>query len=220
MYARTDASEFITCMKNAGFEVYVYTSIMRQNAVPILSAVLPDHPELTINLFDRPYNKKDREGANYWDTIRDMGNIWSYLPDYGPHNTVILDDSAHKYRDFPQNLIEIEHLTEDQILSKTRGTLDTVGVYLTALSKAAPNDVRKYLKENRFGAEKDTRSDDGKSTSDSNDNDGRNCDSNAQEEKNDENKRLETANRHDDDDHAEKISALDSLLQGLHVRSD
>jgi len=90
-------------------ELAFYTSMRESNALP---AVLAITSGAHVEIYDRDYNKADKEeGVESWDTMRDLAKIWSTEGKvgygFGPHNTIMVDDSARKMRHAPRNLVQV-----------------------------------------------------------------------------------------------------------------
>jgi hypothetical protein len=92
--------------------------------------------ERKIYLFDRQYNKKDPSGSNSWDTMRDLPRVWQELEkwgvsdSFGPHNTIMLDDTWRKMRALPNNVMVVPEYEASTIM----GDEDTSSVLSAAQS--------------------------------------------------------------------------------------
>jgi NLI interacting factor-like phosphatase len=99
----------------------LYTSMRRQNAVPCLSYLFKYDSTVKkkIYIYDQPFNKKDYDGDKPWSMMRDLPRIWSLKgsPGYGYNdcNTIMIDDSFHKMREYPFNVLLIPEYNEQSI---------------------------------------------------------------------------------------------------------
>ena len=91
-------------------------------------------------------NKPDPDGVNQWDTVRDMEKVWKALPDYGPHNTLLLDNEARKFSETPRNGIVVPEYGPDEVKTRKKDTMDKLLQYLLKMQADSPRDVRKYIK--------------------------------------------------------------------------
>lgn len=145
------------------FDVYLYTSIMRHNAQGMVNRLMPNAPHYLEKIFDREMNKfvapkfdnkkKNAKGkaSRSPDTVRDLAKIWSLLPQYGPENTILVDDDADKCVEYPGNAIIMPpFVNEEKLEWQPDSTLDKLEAYFVQLSADEPGDVRKYMKETPF----------------------------------------------------------------------
>ena len=89
-----------------------------------------------MEIYDRDYNKADGdEGTNDWDTMRDLAKIWRTPGKvgfgFGPHNTVMVDDSARKMRHAPRNLVAVPEFKHAEHMRD--GTMDALHAHLASL---------------------------------------------------------------------------------------
>lgn len=96
-------------------------------------------------------NKPDPNGVNEWDTVRDMEKVWKALPNFGPTNTILLDNEARKFIDTPSNGIVVPEYGEDEVRVKAKATLAPLLEYLQRLAERSPVDVRLYIQRSPFG---------------------------------------------------------------------
>jgi len=151
-YPRIGVMEFIKKLDAAGFAVSVYTSVMRHNVLPFILALVKDDFSKIYKIYDRDYNKPDPNAEKEWDTIRDMDKIWSLDKNFGPKNTILLDNESRKFQDFPRNGIVVPEFGEAEVRSRSSHTLDTLRKYLLRMSeqpqfKEPGFDVRVYMEK-------------------------------------------------------------------------
>lgn len=89
---------------------------------PVHPRVRPAHRKAPCpEVYDRPFNAPDAEGANHWDTVRDLPRIWSTPgrtgSGFGPHNTVMVDDTLRKMRYQSAGLVIVPEYTEASVMA-------------------------------------------------------------------------------------------------------
>lgn len=89
-----------------------------------------DGGEAVPEVYDRPFNAHDPEGANPWDTTRNLPLVWSTPgragEGFGPGNTVMVDDTPRKMRFMDAGLVVVPEYTEASVVEVLRvraGTL-------------------------------------------------------------------------------------------------
>jgi len=74
-------------------------------------------------VYDQPYNAYDPEGDNEWDTKRDLQKIWDTekckAMNFNETNTVMVDSTFRKVRDFKNNSFILPQYTEEDVIYKT-----------------------------------------------------------------------------------------------------
>lgn len=72
-------------------------------------------------VYDRPFNSVDPQGANKWDTTRDLPLIWATPgragTGFGPSNTVMVDDTPRKMRFMNAGLVVVPGYKEASVLA-------------------------------------------------------------------------------------------------------
>lgn len=72
-------------------------------------------------IYDRRFNAHDPDGANPWDTTRDLPKIWSTHgrvgAGFGPKNTVVVDDTPRKMRHMSAGLVVVPEYKEACIIA-------------------------------------------------------------------------------------------------------
>lgn len=70
-------------------------------------------------MYDRPFNAPDPEGANHWDTMRNLPLIWSTPgrtgTGFGPHNTVMIEDTPRKMRYQEAGVVVVPEFAEESV---------------------------------------------------------------------------------------------------------
>eukprot|EP01113_Clastostelium_recurvatum_P031231 TRINITY_DN3880_c0_g1_i1.p1 TRINITY_DN3880_c0_g1~~TRINITY_DN3880_c0_g1_i1.p1 ORF type:complete len:263 (-),score=48.66 TRINITY_DN3880_c0_g1_i1:105-788(-) len=122
---------------------------MRHNVLPAVEALFPRRQGI-YKIYDRDFNKPDPHAANEWDTVRDMQRIWKDTQEFGPRNTILLDNESRKFQDTPRNGLVVPEFGVDEVRARTKTTLDTLLAYLTAMANSPdfnkPEfDVRDYM---------------------------------------------------------------------------
>lgn len=147
------------------YDVYLYTSIMAHNAAAMVLKLMPDHAEYyTERIFGRDMNKlipvympdeeKKKKHERRVDTVRDLAKVWEVVPQYGPHNTVLVDDDEVKCAEYASNSIVVPEFVDEVQLTfmEDDQTLGKLTRYLQALARRKEDgdqvarDVRKYMK--------------------------------------------------------------------------
>lgn len=76
-------------------------------------------------VYDRPFNAHDPEGANPWDTTRNLPLVWSTPgragEGFGPGNTVMVDDTPRKMRFMSAGLVVVPEYTEASVVEVVHG---------------------------------------------------------------------------------------------------
>jgi hypothetical protein len=98
-------------------------------------------------VLDRDMNKPDPAGAEEWDTVRDVQKVWRHLgpADYGPENTILLDNEARKFQETPRNGIVVPEFGPREVRKRDRTTMNSLLEYLLDLGAEQPKDVREYM---------------------------------------------------------------------------
>lgn len=72
-----------------------------------------------MEIYDREYNTPDPTGVHNWDTMRDLGKIWTTRGKIGfgfdESNTIMVDDSPRKMRSFSGNAVIVPEYGERDI---------------------------------------------------------------------------------------------------------
>ena len=61
--------------------------------------------------------------------------MWKALPEYGPYNTLLLDNEARKFNETPRNGIVVPEFGPAEVRARKAGTLDGL---LRYVSRVAP----------------------------------------------------------------------------------
>ena len=125
-------------------KVAIYTSITKRNMMPVMyefdkyftemvrdgkfdpiqvgDGEISTHSSIvdsSFYVFDQPYNARDPDGEDEWDTKRDLQKIWtvSKVKDAGfdATNTILVDAERRKVRDWTKNSIVVKEF--DNILA-------------------------------------------------------------------------------------------------------
>lgn len=144
--------------------VGIYSSMIMKNC-KLCTLGLLSHPNLqkfTINfLFNREYNVKDPEGIKKSDTMRDLNKIWEFPPfknQYGPKNTIMIDNEIRKARNCLENSIVVDSFIEEHLINghpNNNYYCEILGIYLKNLLDNYEGDIRNQLKNNPFKIEKE-----------------------------------------------------------------
>jgi hypothetical protein len=133
-YLRRGVVDLVASLRNHPHcELAFYTSMRESNALP---AVLAITSGAHVEIYDREYNKADREeGTESWDTMRDLTKIWTTEGKvgygFGPHNTIMVDDSARKMRHAPRNLVQVPEFKHAEHMRD--GTMTALHAHLQAM---------------------------------------------------------------------------------------
>lgn len=123
---------------------------MKVNVEPIVRTVFGER-KLLFHL-DRAATVKDRSaGVRSHATLKDLRVVWRQFPQYGPANTVIVDDSVSKSRLNPANAIWVPDFNAGTMTHEAfngDAVLPQLQQYLAELVDAA--DVRVVLRERPF----------------------------------------------------------------------
>jgi hypothetical protein len=158
-YFRNGAREFchwLTSM-NADIDICFYTSMKAASGVPLATQLVGDS---SIYLFDQTYNKRDPAGENSWSMMRDLVRLWSTedSPAYGhsERDTLMIDDSFAKMREYPDNVFLVPEYTEEYIATKKSaedGALELAKGFLLELllkwKRCDCEDIRPLVSELR-----------------------------------------------------------------------
>jgi hypothetical protein len=99
--------EFFAFLASKDYVAAVWTSKMEHNGRLILdklAARLGRYPPLLFEWF-RPHCTPGPIPDNPYATFKDLQNVWNNYPQYGPHNTVLVDDDEYKAGAWKQNLV-------------------------------------------------------------------------------------------------------------------
>lgn len=151
VYPRPSLAIFMdTMQKKDTLDLYINTSITRDNAMLMVKKLLPDQFDtLTPHLFGQEMSKPDPKGKERWDTMRDLNRVWNHLSKYGPSNTIVVDNDAKKCRECLPNTILVPPFINRRGL-RSIDVLPRLQDYLTQLADAQPEDVRTYLQRLPF----------------------------------------------------------------------
>ncbi|KAH9272522.1 hypothetical protein BASA83_005331 [Batrachochytrium salamandrivorans] len=136
----------------------VWTSAQRENAIGLTKFAFGDLDPQVNFIWDRTYCDHAPMGQTSHATIKDLSRIWnsnSTNPDgiWSEKNTILVDDSPHKFRESPQNALQIPTFTfETRKLPKlVNPTNDTALVSLMLWLKLLPfrksDDIRDIINE-------------------------------------------------------------------------
>lgn len=136
-----------------------YTSMRESNALP---AVLKITGGEAVEIYDRDYNRADSEGAQDWDTMRDLDRIWQTGGKSGfgfdAASTVMVDDTVRKMRHMPGNLVlvpefkDAAHAKDLSMPALTAYLLNLLNTFeaATAAASGGGADVRDLLADKPF----------------------------------------------------------------------
>jgi len=134
-----------------------YTSMQGKNARPAVQLLLGKERGAAVDVYDRPFNVPDPDGANAWDTMRDLPKLWAaphgVARGHGPPSTVMIDDSHRKMRHCPNNVLVVDEYSEAAVLNGTERTADrtfplsALARYLSVMLQHVTTDVRKATPE-------------------------------------------------------------------------
>lgn len=147
-YLRPDIIPFLKEM-SLHYDVAIYTSIQIQNVRAVMDAMDRNYRCYITKLYDQSFCKKDPQGINEWDTIRDMNKVWAHSGN-DITNTILLDNETRKFAEVPDNGIVVPEYGPQQARSKKRGTLSKLNNYLIELATVTSTlntDVRDFMKE-------------------------------------------------------------------------
>ncbi|KAF5835981.1 hypothetical protein DUNSADRAFT_6597 [Dunaliella salina] len=155
-YKRRGIEEFVKQLASTGhFKVAVYSSMMSHNIQAGLNAIMnPQTRQQLLAILDRGMNKPDPTGKDPWDTVRDMRKVWRRLPEFGPKNTLLLDNEARKFAEDAANGIVVPEFGAAEVLGRKTNTLDSLTAYLLKMGESGPSDVREYLRSHPFDPSK------------------------------------------------------------------
>eukprot|EP00607_Mallomonas_marina_P002110 CAMPEP_0182432778 /NCGR_PEP_ID=MMETSP1167-20130531/58853_1 /TAXON_ID=2988 /ORGANISM="Mallomonas Sp, Strain CCMP3275" /LENGTH=130 /DNA_ID=CAMNT_0024620705 /DNA_START=216 /DNA_END=604 /DNA_ORIENTATION=+ len=104
----------------------------------------------SVPLYAQQHNKPDPDGDKSWSMMRDMSRIWNMKDTvaygYTEYNTLMIDDSPSKMREYPNNVLVIPEYTQELLISS-----DNV---CTQLSHCIDDIIMKWCETNE---EKDIR---------------------------------------------------------------
>jgi hypothetical protein len=134
-------------------KVAFYTSMTRKNALPAVEYLSYTESE-QLFLYEQRWNKRDPHGENAWSMMRDLPRLWgskegscgplaaaagsgmdvgSLGPAFGhsEKDTIMIDDSFAKMREFPSNVVLIPEFDEEAVLGAlTKGEDEFLGATL------------------------------------------------------------------------------------------
>lgn len=131
-------------------DVYIYTSITQHNAEPLVHKLLPNHEDMTEKLLDRTMNKPDPDGEYSTDTVRDLSKVWSHLTEYGPENTILVDNELRKCEEFSENSIIMPPFLDEELSDRNDSSLADLKNYLSLILYSPTRDVRQFIAEYSF----------------------------------------------------------------------
>eukprot|EP00742_Colponemidia_sp_Colp-10_P001423 GILJ01001531.1.p1 GENE.GILJ01001531.1~~GILJ01001531.1.p1 ORF type:complete len:257 (-),score=22.32 GILJ01001531.1:972-1742(-) len=139
------------------FDVAVWSSAMSQNTRPMIDAVFGAHRQHLLFDYHREHTVPDESPhAKAHATLKDLQSIWGKFPEYGPTNTVLIDDSASKAAKQPNNHILIPEYAYEKLQDSFESdpTLENLTVYLSQLRQhfdnSADRDVRSFISQSPF----------------------------------------------------------------------
>lgn len=151
IYKRPGLEDFLDFLSdNQAFDVYIYTSIMRHNADPLLQKLLPGYDHITSRLFDRTMNKHDPDGLHHFDTVRDLPKVWEQLTQYGPETTIMVDNEIRKCVDYHQNTVILPAFIDADSNMCSEDSLLKLQKYLKSLVVENVADVRNFIGKHSF----------------------------------------------------------------------
>lgn len=151
-YPRPDAADFLKEMAKY-YDVCIYTSVMYHNACDICNMIDPAWKNYITKIYDRDYNKKDPNGVEEWDTIRDM-NLIMRDSKRNMSSIILLDNELRKFSEYPYNGLIVPEYGPTQVKRGDKSTLLQLSVYLKDLHQTYEKEWRKsfdvttYIKNN------------------------------------------------------------------------
>jgi hypothetical protein len=132
------------------YNLYIYSSMVRSNINDIIKLHLSNIN--FVGIFDREWNKKDPDGDNEWDTVRDMQKIWTYLKNKGVNdrNSILIENESRKIKEVKSNSILIQSIDPKELRTENRQILEGLSKYLISLTKYKTKDIREILTKNPF----------------------------------------------------------------------
>ena len=129
-----------------------YTSMRASNAIPALPYLLDQKNEIFVHVYDRHFNKVDHEGDHSWSTMRDLPKLWNCknTPAFGHNiqNTLMIDDSFQKMREYPLNVLVVPEYTLERAESHIDDRLLILRSCLEEIIQlwnSGINDIREIL---------------------------------------------------------------------------
>jgi len=161
----------------SGFAVGAWTSAMLKNSELMLSQILKvdkrkkNNQLIFQDYYPRIFFKWARDfctpipGTNH-ETEKNMDNLWNNKTDvhmngslypavnkfehWNEHNTIIIDDSPHKAKQYPFNAIHIPTFEITNADNRSETVLLSLIKYLKTMFSKSPNNVQEYLKKHPF----------------------------------------------------------------------
>jgi len=132
-------------LKSRGFKIALWTS-----ASPPVAAALSKHifgfPKFQIdNDCDFVWSGEKCDGRNLCLT-KPLSRIWSEKTEWGPHNTIMIDNSAFKVSKHADNLIHMETFDPGNATAGEDAMGKKIWDYLDKLQRTH-GDVREFMKE-------------------------------------------------------------------------
>ena len=161
-YMRPGAKDFVKeIIAMPGIRFAFYTSMLETNAKPAISNLAGRGWEKDgVQLYARDYQKHDPNGKNKWDTMRDLDKIWkeemtNHGYKFGPHNTVMIDDTPEKMREHPHNVLIVPEMTAASLVREDgdSSVLDNVQKYIKQMLlvlSSKPSSVPDYISKLPF----------------------------------------------------------------------
>eukprot|EP00743_Colponemidia_sp_Colp-15_P010884 GILK01012055.1.p1 GENE.GILK01012055.1~~GILK01012055.1.p1 ORF type:complete len:266 (-),score=23.88 GILK01012055.1:170-943(-) len=139
------------------FDVAVWSSAMTQNTQPMIDFVFGVHREHLLFDYHREHTVPDRSRhAKTYATLKDLQSVWAKYPQYGPTNTVLIDDSPSKAAKQPNNHILVPEFAYESLQEafESDPTLENLTMYLSQLrhhfDSSADRDVRSFISQSPF----------------------------------------------------------------------
>lgn len=138
IYKRPHLNEFLDYLFSLkDVQVGIWTSCVKDNATAIVDVLFKDRPLA----FVWSREKCDPVPGPGYKTIKDLEKVWKLHPDlWGPHNTVIIEDSPDKIALQPHNLFLISEYLAHAPNSKDDAELLRVINHLNSMRSSLGKD--------------------------------------------------------------------------------
>ena len=108
-------------------------------------------------VLDRTFNKRDPEGEERWDTMRDLESVWEQVLEpagYGPESTIVVDNEVRKVREVEDNALVVASFEAEGVAGETQvegyATMSALRTYLYDLLDEMEDDVRPVISSSPF----------------------------------------------------------------------
>jgi len=156
-YLREHALAFCDGVNSGGHVCHVafafYTSMNDKSAQPAAALLRRGGG---YELYGRDFNKADSTGAEAYDTMRDLDLLWRtpgrIAFGFDETNTVVIDDTARKMREFPNNVVVVPEYDDAAVARGNDQALLRLAEYVAVVAEAfqRSGDVRPYIRLHKF----------------------------------------------------------------------